>query len=229
MYKKAFATHLCLLFTGLHEKGVMFVNQSDHFKTDADLYFHRSPVCWRKQMKSFFAKTTAWLLWTNLALLMALSLSCCQSNGDAKPANTGNAAAEAASTEGGGYPAKMAEAIAKGKKEKKLTVIEVYDHECNFCLAMNNVLGSKDVIDAIGKLVYCRITIEEEDVIDEFGITQSPTYLMFDHNGEYMEPFVTGFRSPNVLAAELDMYRLKCEGKEAPPIPEDPHPDYGKG
>lgn len=167
----------------------------------------------------------------NLAIWVVLSLSCCKSSQENKGAETGDKTPVASATgeTGSLYPAKMAEAIAKGKQAKKLTVIEVYDDECNYCLAMNNVLANKEVIEAIGKVVYCRISCAEADVVDEFGITQSPTYLCFDHNGKFMEPFITGFRSPNVMAAELNSYRLKAEGKEAPPVPQDPHPDYGKG
>jgi len=44
-----------------------------------------------------------------------------------------------------------------------------------------------------------------------------------------MEPFLQGFRSPHVFAAEVGNYKRRLAGEAELPVPEDPHPDYGKG
>ena len=182
-------------------------------------------------MKAFIGKATAWVLWMNLTVLIALSLSCCKSSdeggGSSGAADTGKSSDAAA--EGSIFPAKAVEAMAKGKKENKLVVIEMYDHECNYCHMMDGSLADDAVLEALGGVIYCRITIEAKDVIDEYGITQSPTWLFFKPDGEYMEPYITGFRSPHVFAAEIKNYQLRMQGKTELPVPEDPHPDYGKG
>lgn len=178
-------------------------------------------------MKTLLGKTTAWFLWVNLTVLITLSLSCCKSSEEG-PAPKGDESASMEAVEGSVFPAAAAKAIEDGKKMKKLVVIEMYDHECNYCHMMDGSLADDAVIKKLGDVIYCRITIEAKDVIEEYGITQSPTWLFFN-NGEYMEPYITGFRSPNVFAAEVNNYQLLAQGKDELPVPEDPHPDYGKG
>lgn len=178
-------------------------------------------------MRPASKEITLWILYVNLALLLVLSLSCCKSSEDASSGGSTEVAAGA--DDGSGYPANMVEAFARGKKENKLVCIELYDNECNYCMMMNGSLADQQVLDALSGLVHARITIEAKSVIDEFGLMESPTFLFFKPDGEFMEPFVQGFRSPHVFAAEINNYKFRLAGKEELPIPEDPHPDFGKG
>lgn len=189
-----------------------------------EVFFYCLP---EMSMKTIFGKTTAWFLWANLTVLIALSLSCCKSS-DEGPAPKADDPGASEAVEGSVFPASAVKAIEDGKKMKKLVVIEVYDHECNYCVMMDGSLSNETVISKLGDVIYCRITIESKEVIDEFGITQSPTWLFFA-NGEYLEPYITGFRSPNVFVAEVNNYQLVMQGKDELAVPDDPHPDYGKG
>ncbi|MHC4944866.1 MAG: hypothetical protein ACYTG7_17765 [Planctomycetota bacterium] len=167
------------------------------------------------------------IMYVSLALLLTLSLSCCKSSEESTPAenNTPAEVGEGAS----GWPADMTQALAKGKKENKLVVIELYDTACNFCQMMNGSLVDGQVQAQLKDLVHQRITVEDKGVIDEFGLMESPTFLFFTPKGEFMEPFLQGFRSPQIFATEINNYKLRLAGKDELPVPDDPHPDYGKG
>ncbi|MBU0755898.1 MAG: hypothetical protein KJ645_12210 [Planctomycetes bacterium] len=178
-------------------------------------------------MKKIIKECTVWFLCANLALLVTLSLSCCKSSEESTQGEkTGGAAVV---EDASGYPANMVEALARGKKENKLVCIELYDNDCNYCMMMNGSLADQQVLDALSGLVHARITLEAEKVIDEFGLMESPSFLFFKPDGEIMEPFLQGFRSPHIFAAEINNFKLRLAGKEELAVPEDPHPDYGKG
>jgi len=171
-----------------------------------------------------------WYIGLSLALLLILSLSCCESSEKATPTPGGGDGDAASSMNAEGvYPEDVVKAMARGKKENKITVVELYDKECPYCLQMNGTLKNKAVLGLMKDLVHVRITPEEEGMIEEFGLMESPTFMFFKPDGEYVEPFIQGFRSPGVFTAELANYKLMAEGKEGQPVPKDSHPDFGKG
>jgi thiol:disulfide interchange protein len=182
-------------------------------------------------MKQIITKTLAWIYYAPFTLLIVFALSCCESSKTPEGGTQTQGGGTGAVTpdEGSGRPANMLEALARGKKENKLVVIELFDNDCNFCQMMQGSLVDKRVLEELKSVVHCRVTVEDKGVIEEFGLMESPTFLFFKPDGEFIEPFLQGFRSPHVFAAEINNFKLRLQGKAELPVPEDPHPDYGKG
>ena len=159
----------------------------------------------------------------HLAVLLVFSLSCCESS--PKGSGGGSGDKGAGIEEAGGRPAAMAEALARGKKENKVVVVEYFDTECNYAQEMQGSLLQKVVLEELKNMVHVKVHQDAAGVVEEFGLMESPTFLFFKPNGEYIEPYIQGFRGPNLFALELKNYKLLAAGKEEIPIPDD-HPDY---
>lgn len=158
-----------------------------------------------------------------MTVLLVLSLSCCESSSKATSGGS-SGSGEAVQAEGG-RPAAMVQALARGKKENKVVVIEYFDPECNYAVEMQGSLAQKVVLEQMKDMVHVKVQPDAVGVVEEFGLMESPTFLFFTPSGEYIEPFIQGFRGPNLFSLELKNYKLLAAGKEAVPIPED-HPDY---
>jgi len=159
--------------------------------------------------------------------LLILSLACCgpEDNGSA-PAE---GAPEALNAEDYQRPANMIEALAKGKTENKIILVELHDEICNYCVDMDRVLKKKPVIEALSRLVHVRITVDDEGVIEHFGLSQSPSYLFFKPDGTYMAPFLNGYRPSKRFVAEIENFERAVRGEPAIDLPREKHPNFEKG
>ncbi|MEW6742649.1 MAG: thioredoxin family protein [Planctomycetota bacterium] len=127
------------------------------------------------------------------------------------------------------YPAAIAEALARGRKEQRVVMVELFDRNCIYCRKMQPVWSAESVKQALQRVIHVRITPADSSVIEKFDLFQSPTILFFKPGGELMEARLDGFRSAEVFAAEIANAELLAQGKPARPVPRDPHPDFGKG
>jgi len=183
-------------------------------------------------MKSSTEHRTTWLMAATILLTLLVSLSCCgtgESTNDNPTASSADASASTPTNEPAARPAVMTEALEKGRDENRIVVIELYDVTCEYCTKMDRVLKKKSVINALADLIHVRITPEDEDVIEEFGMTQSPSFLFFKPNGEYMGPYLDGYRSSKRFVAEIENFNLRNQGLAEKELPEDNHPSFGKG
>jgi len=171
---------------------------------------------------------TSLLVTGAILLSFLLSLSCC---GSAEKGVVGAPAGSAASpaAPSSKRPPQMLKALAEGKKEGRIVMVQLYDPTCIYCRNMDKVLAKKSVKDALAGLVQVRVSVEEEGIIEEFGMTESPTFLFFKPKGGFMEPMLEGYRSSRRFAAEVENFKLMAEGKEPKKLKKDHHPDFGKG
>ncbi len=128
-----------------------------------------------------------------------------------------------------GLPKNMVEAMLKAHREKRLLLVEVFDPECNFCLDMEKVLQEPDVQEAMKPFIYIKVGKDAEHLVEEFALQMTPTFLVYKPDGKPMEDCLEGFRSGKVFIAELKNFQNIFHGKPQIEIPEDDHPNYGKG
>jgi len=159
--------------------------------------------------------------------LFILSLACC--GPEDKPSVPVEGDREILNAEDYQRPTNMIEALAKGKSENKITLVELYDETCNFCVDMDRVLKKKPVIDAVSRLIHVRITVDDEGVIEHFGLTQSPSYLFFKPDGTHMAPFLDGYRPSKRFVAEIENFERLVRGEPAIELPREKHPKFEKG
>jgi thioredoxin-related protein len=179
-------------------------------------------------MKQSAGQKTMWLISVNILLSLLLSLSCCGPDKGTE-GTTPAEGTEAGDSTVAPRSQEVLDAIARGEKENKVVLIELYDDTCNFCIDMDKVLKKKYIKEALAGLVHVRVTIEDEKLIEEFGLTQSPTYLFFKPDSEYMGPYLDGYRSSKRFVAEINNFILRAEGKPELDLEEDMHPNFGKG
>lgn len=183
-----------------------------------------------------------WLIAANIVFSLIISLSCCgPSDSDSSPQTPGESSEKGSSATGegdsqgervgtaSGRPPSMIEKIAQGKKEKKVVMVELYDKECEYCLKMDRVLKKKSVKGALKDIIHTRVIPTDEGVIEEFGLTQSPSYMFFDLNGEYMPDYLDGYRSSGRFVAEIENFKLRAQGAAEKPVADCNHPDFQKG
>ena len=173
-------------------------------------------------MKNKAARIMTFILGINFALMLLFALSCCKSS-EKGTEDAGEAVAD------GGRPACMLEALARGKKENKIVVIEMFDKKCEYSLMMQGTLRAEPVLKVLSGMVHQKVTIEDKGVVEEFGLMESPTFLVFKPDGEFMDPFVQGFRTPPTFMAEVKNYERRLKGEKELNVPTDNHPDFGKG
>ena len=145
-----------------------------------------------------------------------------------KPASSGGAASFPKEVIKG-LPGNMVKALEKARKEKRLVLVEVFDPECNFCQDMEEVLAEPDVQEAMKPFIYIKVDKDVERLVEEFALQMTPTFLVYKPDGSPMEDFLEGFRSGKVFIAELKNFQNIFQGKPEIEIPEDDHPNYGKG
>lgn len=180
---------------------------------------------------------STWLLTVTIFTSLVLSLSCCSDDTDGAPApdasssSSESAGPGEATTPAGDYakPPQMVTAIKKGADEGKIVMIELYDETCEYCTAMDRVLAKENVKAALADLIHERIGVEDEGVIEHFGFTQSPSYIFFKTDGEFMGPFLDGYRSSRRFVAEIENFKLMAAGKPTEKLKKDFHRDFGKG
>ena len=179
-----------------------------------------------------------WLIAVNVVLSLVITLSCCgpsDPDGSSKAPEGGSVVSEAAGKveehtgTAAGRPTQMLESIKQGIEEKKVVMVELYDKECEYCLKMDRVLKKKSVKNALADIIHIRVIPYNKGVIDEFGLTQSPSYMFFDLQGKYMPDYLDGYRSSGRFVAEIENFKLRAQGKEEKPVPECNHPDFQKG
>ncbi|GEM_PF-1539613 len=179
------------------------------------------------------------------ALLATLPLASCGKKGNgegtrsgtgaskpavSKPGKTGNSSARALPEEvTRGLPKNMVEALLKAHREKRLLLVEVFDPECNFCQDMEKVLQEPDVQKAMKPYLYIKVGKDAEHLVEEFALQMTPTFLVYKPDGKPMDDCLEGFRSGKVFIAELKNIQNIYQGKPQIEIPEDDHPNYGKG
>ncbi len=128
-----------------------------------------------------------------------------------------------------GLPKAMVEALVRGKKENRLVLVEVYDEECNFCVDMDKVLMSPEVQKALKPFIFLKVGKDVERLVEEFALTMTPTFLCYKPGGEPMDNVLEGFRSAKVFPLELKNFLRSFQGKPELEVPDDDHPNYGKG
>jgi thiol:disulfide interchange protein len=173
-------------------------------------------------MKRSASHHTLWLLAGSLLFSFLLSLSCCgPDDTDAAGGSTG-----------GGESGLVADALARGKSENKIVMVELYDKSCPTCIKMERVLKKSSVKKALESLVYARITPDDEgyyDLAKKHELTQVPSMVVYESNGKVMEPLLDGYRSSRRLVAEIENYNLIAQGKPGKELPKDNPRDFGKG
>lgn len=177
-------------------------------------------------MKRSIGSATIWLLGAHFTMLLILSLSCC---GPSENPSSGTGTTTPTTEGGGTYPVEMVEALAKGKANNQVVMIELFDYECEYCIMMMETFNDPKVIEALSDVVYQRVEVTEKALIKEFEMDQSPTYLFFKHDGTYIDPYITGFRQAELFSVEIINFKRLAAGQEELPYPEDNHPDFGKG
>ncbi len=175
-------------------------------------------------MKRVSWSTTPWWIVVNFSLLLVLSLSCCRSSDNGQSASSSADPAAAS-----GRPVTMVEALARGKAENKVVMIELFDVDCVYCQMMMETWEDAGVQEATDDVIYAQIIPTDAAVIEEFDMFQSPTFLFFKPDGTFIDPYFTGFRQAELFIAEIENYKLMAAGMEPGPFPEDNHPDFGKG
>ncbi len=147
-----------------------------------------------------------------------------------KPGKAGTSTSQALPKEvTKGLPKNMVEAMRKAHREKRLLLVEVFDPECNFCRDMEKVLQEPDVQEAMKPFIYIKVGKDAERLVEEFALQMTPTFLVYKPDGKPMDDLLEGFRSGKVFIAELKNFQNIYQGKPQIEIPEDDHPNYGKG
>ena len=179
------------------------------------------------------------------ALLSTLPVTSCGKKGNQEGSGPGTGSSKPAASKPGkagaspsqalpkevtkGLPKNMVEAMLKAHREKRLLLVEVFDPECNFCLDMEKVLQEPDVQEAMKPYIYIKVGKDAEHLVEEFALQMTPTFLVYKPDGKPMEDCLEGFRSGKVFIAELKNFQNIFHGKPQIEIPEDDHPNYGKG
>lgn len=169
----------------------------------------------------------SWLYFFCVLSLFVLTLACCGPEDGSSASATG--APETPGSKDYQRPANMIDALAKGTAENKIVLVELYDETCNFCLDMDRVLKKKPIVNAMSRLVHVRITVDDEGVIEHFGLTQSPSYLFFKPDGTFMAPFLDGYRPSKRFLAEIENFERRARGEPAIVLPRERHPNFEKG
>ncbi len=172
----------------------------------------------------------SWIFVFSVLSLLILSLACCGPEENGKNGGKGTVDDPAGdSPKDYERPANMIAALEKGKAEDKLVLVELYDDTCNFCVDMDRVLKKKPVIEALSKLVHVRITVEDEGVIEHFGLTQSPSYLFFKPDGTFLGNYLDGYRPSKRFVAEIENFQRIARGESAVDLGNEKHPNFQKG
>jgi len=128
-----------------------------------------------------------------------------------------------------GLPQALVEALKMAHREKRLVLVEVFDRECNFCQDMEQVLAEPLVQEAMKSFLYVKVGKDATKLIEEFALTRTPTFLVYKPDGTPLDVCIEGFRSGKVFSAELENALRMYQGKPLLDVPEDDHPNYGKG
>ena len=128
-----------------------------------------------------------------------------------------------------GMPKKFLEALERAKKAKKPLLVEIFDTECNFCQDMEKVLAEDEVQEVLKSFVYIKLGKEATKIIEDNALTMTPTFLCYKPNGVQLDDILEGFWSKKTIIAQFKNFLLAAEGKETFDLPEDNHPNAGKG
>ncbi len=128
-----------------------------------------------------------------------------------------------------GMPEKFLEALERARKADKPLLVEVFDRECNFCQDMEKVLADKDVQELLKSFVYIKVGKDATKIIEDNALTMTPTFLCYKPDGEQLDDILEGFWSKKTIIAQLKNFLLSMEGKETMDLPDDDHPNAGKG
>ena len=122
----------------------------------------------------------------HLAVLLVFSLSCCESS--PKGSGGGSGDKGAGIEEAGGRPAAMAEALARGKKENKVVVVEYFDTECNYAQEMQGSLLQKVVLEELKNMVHVKVHQDAAGMGFAVEPTASPVAEMTPNTSEGEAP-----------------------------------------
>ena len=117
-------------------------------------------------------------------------------SGDATPAGTKQADV---STEG--YPAHLVTALEKAAAEDRIVMVELHDPTCETCKDMDRAVFSKEAVKTIlNEMIHVKIGPDDSGVIDKFGLSVIPSFLLLKPSGEQMPPMLEGYRPSKRLA-----------------------------
>ncbi len=193
-----------------------------HIAANMAAFFSNNESIPEQNMKNTIGSNTTWFLIFTLILPVTLFLSCCEPT---ECSNESSTATEKAVSR----PPQMVDSLKQGTIENKIVMVELYDETCPYCIKMDRVLKNRKVKNALKDMLHVRIFPKDEEVIEEFGLTQSPSYLFFKPGGELMDFYLNGYRSSKVFAAEIENFKLRSQGKDEKPLPNGRHPDFEKG
>jgi len=180
-------------------------------------------------------KTTSTLCAAGCVLaVLILGLMACSEDQPEGDGSTNNSAApdetapDAVSTDG--YPDHLISALETAAADNKIVMVELHDPSCKTCNDMDRAVFSKPAVKTLlEEMIHVKIGPDDRGVINKFGLSIIPSFVLLKPTGEQMPPMLEGYRPSKRLAKELENFNLIADGQPAVDLGPERHPQFGKG